>query len=135
MNRPQSTAEARRILDDLPEKLLVQNDAVDGWTWVIYEEHLIATWDPEFGEATVRVHLFNDEYGRLGIDTEYLFHGVKRLQELGYCVDFTHAAPLGDGRWMEIVNFYGIDVPAESMERAIRWTLWLSENAIDRRKL
>lgn len=95
----------------LPVELYVGTDPEDSWTQVLYDQHLVATHEPEFGESTVRAYLLEHADGHLDVDQRQLRNALMTLHSLGYAPDHRYGAPLDDMQWMGILTFTGNVVP------------------------
>ena len=119
----------------LPAELDVGTDPEDGWTQAVYSQHLLATFDPESGESTVRLHLVRDMHGRFDMDGGELLDGFERLQELGYGIVNRNWAPFSDTHSLEIVTLEGRQISRSDMGAAIVVAFEMSMDAINHRKL
>lgn len=119
----------------LPAVLDVGTDPEDGWTQAVYGQHLLATYDPEYGESTVRLHLIRNMHGRFDMDGGEILDGFQRLQELGYQIVSRNWAPFTAPYSLEIVTLEGHQISRSDMGAAIIVAFELSMDAINHREL
>lgn len=120
---------------DLPDGLDVGVDPEDGWTQIVYDEHLLATHEPAVHASTVRLYLVRDRNGRLDVDGGELLDGLQRFQELGYRMTDRLWAPFNDSKSLEILILEGHRVGPVAIQKAIVLDFELSRKTIDRRAL
>lgn len=128
-----SISEVRETLHTLPDDITVVDDAAEGSTWIVYDGHLIATWDPTEDTSRVRLHI--REIGRdlVGLELDQFSGALQYLQSAGYRMTDSRTVPPqddGDGI-MEILIFESHAVGPEVLREAIFWTLSASNAALD----
>ena len=119
----------------LPESLDVGTDPADGWTQVVYDDHMIANHDPVDATSLCRLHLLEEPQGYLMIDIDKLAGYLKILTRAGFRFTGMLTAPHSAGHSLRILLYEGRHVDAKKLQNAIWWTYRLSRPAIDRREL
>lgn len=130
-----SSFEVRDTLRDLPDDITIVDDAADGSTWVVYDDHLIAAWDPTEDTSRVRLHLREIDQDLVAVELDQLTGALRYLQAAGYRMAGSHTVPPqddGDGI-MKILIFEAHAVGPETLREAIYWTLSASSQALDPR--
>ena len=130
-----SISEVHTALRNLPDEIKIVDEAVDGTTWIVYDGHLIATWDPTEDSSRVRLHLREIDRDLVAIELDQLSGALQYLQGAGFRMTDSHTVPPqedGEGV-MEILIFEAHAVGAETLREAIFWTLSASGQALDPR--
>ena len=126
------TSKAQETLHTLPDDVTIVDDAVDGATWILYDDHLIASWDGSTGKSKVRIHLRQVGRGLVGLELDQFSGALQYLQATGFQMSGSHTVPPEDNNgMMEIFIFEARDVPPGDLKEAIFWTLSASNAALD----
>ena len=128
-----SVSEVHTALRDLPDEIKIVDDAADGSTWIVYDGHLIAMWDPTEDTSRVRLHLREIDRDLVGFELDQFSGGLQYLQSAGYRMTDSHTVPPQEdgGGTMEILIFEAHAVGPETLREAIFWTLSASSQALD----
>ena len=128
-----SISEVHTALRNLPDEIKIVDEAVDGTTWIVYDGHLIATWDPTEDSSRVRLHLREVDRNLVGLELDQFSGALQYLQSAGYRMTDSHTVPPeSDGAgMMEILIFEAHAVGPETLREAIFWTLSASSQALD----
>lgn len=127
--------ETREALQPLPDHLTLQLDPADGWTGIVYDEHLIGIWDPPEARSMCRLHLLEGRHNRLDVDPDKFAGYLKILTLAGFRFSDILTAPHSAGRSLRVLLYEGWDVEPKKLQNAIWWTYRLSRRAIDPREL
>ena len=130
-----SMSEVQDALHSLPDDITIVDDAADGSTWILYDDHLIASWNPTEDTSRVRLHLKEIDRDLVAIELDQLSGALQYLQSVGYRMTDSHTVPPqedGEGV-MEILIFEAHAVGPEVLKEAIFWTLSASGQALDPR--
>ena len=130
-----SISEVQDALHSLPDDITIVDEAADGTTWVVYDGHLIAKWDPTEDVSRVRLHLREIDQDLVALELDQLSGALQYLQGAGFRMTDSHTVPpedSGDGM-MEILIFESHAVGPETLREAIFWTLSASGQALDPR--
>ena len=128
-----SVSEVQETLRNLPDEIKIVDDAADGSTWIVYDGHLIATWDPTEDTSRVRLHLREIDRDLVALELDQFSEALQYLQGAGFRMTGSHTVPPQDdgGGMMEILIFEGHAVGAETLREAIFWTLSASSQALN----
>ena len=130
-----SVSEVQDALHSLPDDITFVDDAADGSTWILYDDHLIASWDPTEDTSRVRLHLREIDRDLVALELDQLSGALQYLQGAGFRMTDSHTVPpkdSGDGI-TEILIFEAHAVGPETLREAIFWTLSASGQALDPR--
>lgn len=128
-----SVSEVHTALRDLPNEVKVVDEAVDGSTWIVYDGHLIASWDPSADTSRIRLHLREIDQDLVAIELDQLSGAIQYLQSAGFRMTHSRTVPPQEdgGGTMEILIFEAHAVGPEVLKEAIFWTLSVSNQALD----
>ena len=127
-----SISDVHQTLHTLPDEIQIVDNAADGTTWVVYDGHLIAAWDPSTGKSRVRLHLREIDRDLVPLELDQFLGALQFLHGASFEVAGTHTVPPDDdGRLMEILIFEARDVQPEDLKEAIYWTMSASRPAFE----
>lgn len=123
-------AEIRRVL---PDELDVIESATRETIWILYNDYLMAEWDPCSDEVRVRLHLMETDQDVVELDLDQLSRALQHLQIFNFRITGDHTIPAqieGNER-IKILLFETPYADTATLRDAILLTFSVSRPAIE----